>query len=272
MFSLHTPIKTGDDPRCSCDKECGNRIGKHPRWHEYDLPNGVKNATTDEKQIIKWWNRWPLANIGIASGRHSFDALDVDVKPEVDGNETLYGLEQGHGNLPDTVEQIPGGGGRHLLFKYSGKMSNRVKFAPGLDTRSDGGYIVAPPSLHKSANYYKWELSSRPDEVELAEAPGWLLNLIQKASVNENGSTTPDIDFSVGCHDSTLFSIAWHLAKGGMAEANVLQTVRFIAQNLDPNNPTDHWARTKVRSAFNRLENNKNGNQGNDTKWKITIS
>jgi hypothetical protein len=74
-------------------------------------------------------------------------------------------------------------------------------------------------------------------------------------SVTETGQnvTVRDICFEVGHHDETLFSIAWHLAKGGMSFDNALKTLEFIAKKLDPDNETEKWARKKVKSAFDRL-------------------
>lgn len=140
--------------------------------------NGLKAATTDREQIIKWWTTYPNANIGIATGSISgFFVLDVDIHG-VDGKRTLEGLEQQHGVLPDTVQAITGSRGEHYLFKYRDGIKNKVNFQPGLDIRGDGGYIVASPSMHSSGRCYEWECSSRPIENEVAEAPQWLLKMI----------------------------------------------------------------------------------------------
>lgn len=179
VLPLHWPQKCGKGAVCSCKagENCQN-VGKHPLWHKEDLPHGAHSATTDEKRIRKWWERWPEANVGIATG-HCFDVLDVDVSETENGNETLADLEREFGKLPNTVEQITGGGGRQILFMTnSGKLKNAVKFAPGLDVRTAGGLVVVPPSLHASGRRYEWELSSRPGEVPLAAWPGWLLKLI----------------------------------------------------------------------------------------------
>src|SRR5438132_975511 len=48
---------------------------------------------------------------------------------------------------------------------------------PGLDTRSTGGYVCAPPALHPSGRHYRWIAS--PDEAELAPAPEWLIRLLE---------------------------------------------------------------------------------------------
>jgi KaiC/GvpD/RAD55 family RecA-like ATPase len=137
----------------------------------------VKDATTDEATITKWSKQWPSANIGVAAGG-TFWVLDVD--PEKGGDDALLELQCEQGELPSTVEAVTGSGGRHLVFAMPKGLvvRNRVGFAAGLDTRADGGYVVVAPSLHPSGRRYTWEASSRPSEVEIAEAPAWLLELV----------------------------------------------------------------------------------------------
>lgn len=179
VFPVHTPTHSA----CSChDKDC-KRVGKHPR-----ISQGRNGATTDPATIERWWDVWPDANIGIATGKESgIIVLDVD-----DGGEdSLVGQ-----SLPDTIEQITGSGGRHLVyirpdddFRYK----TRVKFLPGLDSRADGGYIVAPPSLHASGQRYDWEGSSDPSEgVAPESAPDWFLEAIREQPLDESLSTAPE--------------------------------------------------------------------------------
>jgi len=184
VIALHTPEKGG----CSCGKQDCDSIGKHPRYNKKDLPHGVHSATIDEKTIKTWWERWPTANVGIATGKRSFDALDVDTGDE-DGNDTLNDFEAKYGKLPNTVEQITGGGGRQIFFKAIGNLPNAVRFAPGLDIRTDGGLVVAPPSLHTSGQRYEWELCSLPGETLLAPWPPWLIDKVKGGSGVGNKST-----------------------------------------------------------------------------------
>lgn len=172
VLPLHS-IRKG---QCTCGRAGCTSPGKHPL-----TPNGVKDASKDQATIDGWWQRWPDANIGIATGAVSgFFVLDVDGQ---EGEESLRELEAQHGPLPATVEALTGGGGRHLLFRHPATpVRNTVGLLPHLDVRGDGGYIVAPPSRHASGRQYVWEVSSRPGEVELAEAPGWLLDLLTPAA------------------------------------------------------------------------------------------
>jgi hypothetical protein len=123
---------------------------------------------------------WPDANIGIATGaRSGVFVLDVDTHGE-DGMATLAALEAAHGDLPQTVTSATGGGGLHYYFKLppdGRRIGDRTKFAPGLDVCA-GRLVVAAPSLHGSGNAYAWLDGLGPDDVEPAEAPAWLRDLI----------------------------------------------------------------------------------------------
>lgn len=91
---------------------------------------------------------------GVPTGKiNDILALDVDVKGN--GYETIKSLE-----IPETFSQKTPSGGRHFVFKYpaeDGQWGNKVKFLPGLDSRGDGGYIVA------------YEFDNKP----IATAPRW---------------------------------------------------------------------------------------------------
>jgi putative DNA primase/helicase len=108
--------------------------------------------------------------MGKASG---LVALDVD--PRAGGDASLTELFDEHGALPATLEALTGGGGFHFLFAHPGvKFKNSSsKIAEGLDVKTDGGYIVAAPSLHASGKRYEWRGEAQPSPM-----PEWLLSLI----------------------------------------------------------------------------------------------
>jgi hypothetical protein len=135
------------------------------------IRGGFYSATTNPETIKRHW-RIPDRNIGIPTGSPSgFWVLDIDGS---EGEAVLDDLQRKYGPLPSTREAITGGGGRHLLFKYTGPIQTTVgRIAPGIDTRGDGGYIVAPPSIHPSGRPYAWRCSYD----QLATAPDWLVRL-----------------------------------------------------------------------------------------------
>lgn len=170
VFPLHT-VK-GNGKLCSCNNPNCKSVGKHPR-----IKNGLRAASTNIGIIEMWWRKWPDANIGVVTGQDSgFVALDVDNRHG--GDDSLNLLINQYGSIPNTIEAITGGGGRHILFKNPGRVKNRTNILPGLDVRGEGGYIVVFPSLHASGKRYEWELSSRPLEVQLSQMPDWLFQII----------------------------------------------------------------------------------------------
>ncbi len=124
------------------------------------IEGGLKNASSDPEQIRAWWTKWPYANIGIATGNasHGLVVIDLDVDKEkgVDGRESLRSWEAQHGVLPATLCSITGRGGNHLLYYSMQRVRNRTGVLPGVDVRGDGGYIVAPPSIHANGQQYRW--------------------------------------------------------------------------------------------------------------------
>ena len=161
---------------CACPKgeACGSKA-KHPR-----TATGFKEATTDEAQIRRWWAAAPNANIGAATGEKSgLFVLDED---GVAGAESLHNIELEHDDLPKTLIAISGreGGGRHLYFTHPGGApigNSSGALGEGLDVRGDGGYVVAPPSMHASGRRYAWDMLGADWHVA---PPDWLVSALRK--------------------------------------------------------------------------------------------
>lgn len=151
--------------------------GKVPR-----TKNGLKSATTDATVIRGWWDRWTDAGIGLPMG-DGWIAVDVDGDK---GRESLASLVDAHGSLPDTLVNLTARGA-HLIFKIPAgrKIGNRIDVRPGIDVRSDGGYIVAPPSVHPSGYVYRWQ------PAPVAEIPLWLLEVIVPTPAPRKAWTVP---------------------------------------------------------------------------------
>ena len=171
VFPLHNPIFAGDSVRCSCLywKSC-DKIGKHPRTRF-----AVNDSTTDLETIRQWWQRWPDANIGLPTGKES-GIFVLDIDPKSGGPYSLEELEETYGKLPGTLKQRTGSNGEHRIFSYPDvRIKNSVSaIGSGLDIRSDGGYIVAAPSIHASGNSYEWHGVNTP----VKSAPDWLIAVI----------------------------------------------------------------------------------------------
>lgn len=137
---------------------------------------GFKDATTDEAQVRKWWERWPGAMVGVPTGKRSgMWALDVDTKGG-DGHAELAALIEQHDDVwfPTPVVRTPSGGA-HYLWRMVDGVRNRAKVSANIDVRGEGGYVIAAGSVNSDGEFYEWYSTGEP-----AGAPQWLLDLIIK--------------------------------------------------------------------------------------------
>jgi hypothetical protein len=154
--------------------------GKQPR-----VSRGFHRATTDRDVVIAWWSQWPDSNIGLATG-HLFDVLDVD--GEV-GEAALKAFlaEKGLDGYRHSGPVALTGKGLHLFYQPTGAL-NGQNLVEKVDFRGEGGYVVAPPSLHPLGHHYRWDKARGP-EAPLPPAPLWLAQLL--ASIRQKRDYLP---------------------------------------------------------------------------------
>jgi hypothetical protein len=197
--------------------------GKVPR-----IPGGLKAASSDPEQVSEWWTRWPEANVGLVTGQAS-GLLVLDVDLQHGGQGTLAELERKHGKLPKATEVLTGGGGRHLYFTHPGReiRNSAGRLGPGLDVRGDGGYVVAPPSVHASGREYRWKHPL--GTAFLFSPPAWLL---EDAAERRNGHIEPVEDaIPEGQRREALLSLAGSMRRRGMEEAEMLAALVAVNEN-----------------------------------------
>lgn len=105
------------------------RIDKKP-W----LPKGEQEKylyrAASEDEIKSFWQKYPDANVGLACGKVS--------------GRTVIDIDDGEDVFPETRTIQTPSGGRHKIYLYSPNIENSVgSYYKGIDTRNDGGYIVA---------------------------------------------------------------------------------------------------------------------------------
>ena len=116
--------------------------------------HGYRDATTDEQQITDWFGRGFRWNLAIATGAPGPDVLDVDQHGPA-GNGYAAFTELRRVGLVDGAAayvRTPAGG-MHAYFTGSHQHNGRLP-SHHLDFRSQGGYIVAPPSQVDSKPYH----------------------------------------------------------------------------------------------------------------------
>lgn len=221
------------DGQCACGHgRHGRAVGKHPV-----IANWPALATTDASTIRSWWDQWPMANIGIATGLAS-DLTALDVDPDHGGADSLADCVARYGPLPNGPVSLTGGGGQHVLFVAADRRANVIGFKPGLDFRADGGLIVAPPSRHASGSRYRWEVASHPLDHPLPTLPHWLRDALGAPAQTPAVRRTDDaawlvkvLEYQVpeGMRNDTLARLMGHLL--GHREDARLATVILTAVN-----------------------------------------
>lgn len=139
---------------------------------------GFHDATTDPVQIRYWWSQWPWANIGMPT--EGWLVVDIDIPdgcgrswPQDDAKR--HELESSAMAIVSTPR-----GGRHLWFVAPEHETFRSRAgwpAADIDLRTDGGYVILPPSVI-GEDPYEWVVPMEAD-TQPAEPPGWYLDAIR---------------------------------------------------------------------------------------------
>lgn len=154
-----------------------------------DVGHGLHDATLDLATIDRWWQANLEANVGIATGETSGIAV-VDVDLDKNPN-ALVDLEALVGELPPTLTVRTGGGGLHYIYERpdGGIRNSSGKLSDSVDIRGDGGYIVAPPSIHPDTRTrYQWEHKVAP-----APFPQVILDRLAELDRKPEPTSAPDI-------------------------------------------------------------------------------
>ena len=210
IIPLHFLTQSG---KCSCGKSDCPSPAKHPLTQ-----HGLTDASKDLKQIEAWWQRYPKANIGVCTGAVSGGLIVIDVDVKKGG--AVNGLK-----LPQTV-QVETGNGFHLWFQTDQGIRNSAgKLGQGIDVRGDGGYVVAPPSVHYSGKTYNFA-----SIVDIAKFPANLFSILDpQPAVKEqkpddvivSDETALDEKAPSGQRNSFLTSFAGRLRSFGLSEYEI---------------------------------------------------
>lgn len=210
--------------------------------------HGFHDASIDAEQIERWWSRYPLANVGIAT--EGLIVIDIDG----DTNAWPTGDPERMLDLAVAPMAITPRGGSHRIFRQpAGKCwrCTEGRLAPKVDTRADGGYIVAPPSVVEDKTY-RWapglELDDPPER--LPEPPAWLVADLDRLTNGPlaNGSPTlahvppiaaegePDANaIPEGQRNATLARLGGNMRRVGMSQAEIAAALHQTNQDrCDP--------------------------------------
>ncbi len=143
--------------------------------------------------VQEWIERYPNCNVAIVTG--SVSRLVVIDSDGAEGGISAARL----GMVGHRTISVNTGNGWHYYFRYPselplGPIRNRVRFLPGLDIRADGGYVIAPPSIHPNGRRYGWYDFTRTRQGIPQELPEHIYQILMgnfippKDSERERGS------------------------------------------------------------------------------------
>ena len=190
-------------------------------------------ATSDAQMLLGWFDNYPDANIGIACGKRS-GIVVLDVDKDHDGYDSLSKLILEHGALPETPVTRTGSGGEHIYFKAPDCdiRNSAGKLGKGLDIRGNGGYVVAAPSVHPNGTQYEWVV--KPSEVELADMPDWMIELLREPEKPQTKEPLESIVVEGGRNDY-LTKMAGAMRRKGFSEDAIFSALQI--DNREKCNP-----------------------------------
>lgn len=153
-------------PVALCGDECRAHRSDPAACESCDclMCHGFYAATRDPDRIKEMVRRRPDGCVAIRTGAPS-GLVVIDIDPPA-GLKTLATLDE-DGLLPGTLMAMTTRDcGLHLYYAYPGLKIRQGagKLGDGVDVKSDGGYVLAPPSLNlKSGRRYMWAGDGRFD-------------------------------------------------------------------------------------------------------------
>jgi len=268
---------------------------KAARWYRKDRHFAVIPVGEDKRPLIKWqqyqtekpsleqveewWSgKFKGANIGIITGAISnLTVVDIDSEQ---GREALEEITP-EAMLTPTASSPSGG--EHRYFKYEEGIGNAVRFLSDCDVRSEGGYIIAPPS-ENGRGKYAWKEGLSILEVAISALPEAYISALSSfnrdysiytiegdagkgessTTIHEVSKSSPSLSTGVhksliphGKRDVMLFHLANYLVKSGMSVPEVQTYLLLFASNcceVGGEQFTDQEAMLKVKSALQRAE------------------
>ena len=209
---------------------------------------GHNDATIDLNQIREWWKDNEY-NIGIACGIKS-DLSVIDL----DGEQGVLSIQDFKPFIPKTLT-VKTPRGWHIYLKYNEELKQTANILEKVDIRSEGGYVVAPPSVVNDITYAFHNstipiaaMFTVPDPLKVRErkngatpsdtpesAPNWVSQALQGVSE--------------GSRDATAIKLAGYFHGLGMPEDIIEASMMSFANNCTPPFSPDELRKT-IKSAM----------------------
>ncbi|HDI74977.1 MAG TPA: DNA primase [Thermoprotei archaeon] len=212
-------------------------------WKKYQ----VEKPTEDE--VREWFSK--RRNIGIVCGSISNNLIVVDF----DNRETY---RRWVANLPETLRLplqwtwvVETGKGYHVYFYAPEVVRTKPRLKEGIDIKAEGGYVVAPPSIHPSGKQYKFiqgpplhdiYLLTKEEWRLLKKSLGWVEEEEREVEVSEESEKVLSEEqvleivgllkpyYRKGIRDFIVFYLTGWMRKAGVAYESAKSVVELLAK------------------------------------------
>lgn len=229
-----------------------------PRDKTPATEHGFKDATTDPEKIRKWWHLQPDCNIGIATGEVSrLVVIDIDNDETTgkDGSGELRKWEKSNGDLPETWTVTTGRGGAHYYYRTTEDFRSKASIFPSIDVRGNGGYVVAPPSVHPNGQPYEWDGMYNPDDMAIAQVNDTVRRFLKGAQHKEQNEDIQQIQqkpIESGRRVNSLVSWIGALRNVGLDTDLITEKIRRVNETQCNPPLTEDELRKEVFPALTR--------------------
>ena len=152
-------------------------------WKEY------QERIPSEDEVKEWFSK-DKVNIAIVCGRVSGNLVVLDFDDMDTFKEWYERVDKEHPDLRDLILKtwmVETGKGIHVYFRLKDpslvpRTKPKVEKKP-IDIKGEGGYVVAPPSLHPSGKQYLFRMGNPNDEIAVIEDPRLWSELLETIGV-----------------------------------------------------------------------------------------
>ncbi len=193
-------------------------------WKQY------QERLPSKEELDKWFGERNL-NVGIVTGRVSGNLVVIDFDSEEKFKGFIERLKSARKGLQVAISNtwiVKTGKGYHIYLRLPNAElvpRTKVRLAEGIDLKAEGGYVVAPPSVHPSGKRYEFvkvenETMGPPDVDEPAIITEEEWEELLKLLGTRNGSRAPERPREIGfkeLRDEDLLKLK-ELLKGAWVE------------------------------------------------------
>lgn len=288
------PLVPGTSRPMAC-RQCSStspervpHIGLEDCPHPADYCHSWKSATRDHARLDSWLDRFPAANLGIATGAANLVVIDCDTNAHGKIEDPSYQIDGVNDGLDvfalalirykqhwpeNTLIVNTPRGGLHLYWRIPKGLTIRSlagAFGPLVDVKSAGAFIVAPTSTKPAGEYTRWTGPLDP-----APVPAWLLHHLKASGHMPDPRPqrtfkprTPSADDGSGLRVLDEIAQKLALAQEGSRHAQLCTATTAAAHLVADGRVTEDQALDAIRDAGYAAE--RDGREIDDA-WRTAL-